>query len=154
MDNMLKYNGYHGSVEFSFADKCFYGKVFGINALITYEGDSVASIETAFRESVDSYLDLCVRNSIKPEKEYSGQIKFRPGATLHRQLNMSAKKKGISINSLIIEACRSYIGNSKKPDITINFPGSYYLGLQMTPKRTRRLDNVLQFPANQKGGRV
>ena len=57
--NMLEYKGYHGSVVYSALDRCFFGKVLGIRALVTYEGTDVESIEREFHASVDEYLDLC-----------------------------------------------------------------------------------------------
>ena len=54
----LKYRGFEGSVEYSEADHCFYGKTLGQDKIcITYEGDDLASLKTDFKESVDEYLD-------------------------------------------------------------------------------------------------
>ena len=61
-DTYLHYKGYDGSVEFSEEDAVFHGKVVGIKALISYEGDSVSAITQDFRNAIDEYLDLCVEN--------------------------------------------------------------------------------------------
>ena len=57
--NNLEYKGYHGNVEYSTEDCCFFGKVSGITALVTYEGADMESIEKEFRTSVDEYLNMC-----------------------------------------------------------------------------------------------
>ena len=40
MNNTVEYKGYLGSVEFSEEDALFYGKVLGIRALVSYEGNN------------------------------------------------------------------------------------------------------------------
>ncbi|MDR1292091.1 MAG: type II toxin-antitoxin system HicB family antitoxin [Clostridiales Family XIII bacterium] len=125
MSNLLEYKKYHGSVEFSAEDRCFFGKIIGIGPLVTYEGESVETIESAFHESVDSYLDLCRRNAIKPDREYSGQLKFRPGPDLHKQIDMHATKTGESINTVIVSACEFFLGEAdhvnELNEVTINY---------------------------------
>ena len=52
MKNYLEYNGYIGTLEFSAEDKIFFGKIQGINDLITFEGYSVNELEKSFEEAV------------------------------------------------------------------------------------------------------
>lgn len=56
MKNLLEYKGYYGSVEYSSEDVLLYGKVLGINSLISYEGESVAELQQDFEGAVDDYL--------------------------------------------------------------------------------------------------
>ena len=56
MKNLLEYKGYYGSVEYSSEDVLLYGKVLGINSLISYEGESVAELQQDFEWAVDDYL--------------------------------------------------------------------------------------------------
>ena len=72
MKNMLKYRGYYGTVEYSDEDECFLGKVFGINDLILFEGDSVKALKADFHEAVDSYLESCEERGKEPDKFYKG----------------------------------------------------------------------------------
>ena len=58
MKNYLEYNGYIGKFEFSVDDKIFFGKIQGINDLITFEGSSVTELEEPFKEAVEDYLYL------------------------------------------------------------------------------------------------
>ena len=41
MENYLKHKNYYRSVEFSSVDNTLYGKIIGIDDLVTYEAESV-----------------------------------------------------------------------------------------------------------------
>lgn len=59
MENTMNYKGYVGSIEFSEADRIFYGKVQGIRSLISYEGSNAKELEDEFHGAVDDYLSMC-----------------------------------------------------------------------------------------------
>ncbi len=59
MKDTIQYKGFIGSVHFSSHDSVFYGKIEGINDLVTFEGDSVNSLKIAFEEAVEDYRCLC-----------------------------------------------------------------------------------------------
>ena len=63
----MKYKGYTGSIEFSAEDNVFYGKVLGIRALVSYEGQNEAELTQDFQGAVDDYLSLCSKRGIIPE---------------------------------------------------------------------------------------
>ena len=67
MSNVMTYKNYLGSVEFSEADRLFYGKVQGVRALISYEGETVEELLDDFHEAVDDYLNLCKVEGKVPE---------------------------------------------------------------------------------------
>jgi predicted HicB family RNase H-like nuclease len=46
-------------------DAVFHGKVTGIKALISFEGDSVAALTDDFHNAVDEYIEFCARNNKK-----------------------------------------------------------------------------------------
>lgn len=54
--NNLRYKDYYGSAKYSAEDDCFFGKLIGINALITFEGKSIDELKKAFRDAVDNYV--------------------------------------------------------------------------------------------------
>jgi predicted HicB family RNase H-like nuclease len=58
-NNLVVYKGFYGSVNFCAADQYFYGKIEGVTDLVTFEGDSVTTLQSAFQESVDEYITLC-----------------------------------------------------------------------------------------------
>ena len=101
MNNTMEYKGYLGSVEFSQEDALFYGKVLGIRALISYEGESAHDLIEDFRGAVDSYLTLCAEEGIEPEKAYKGSFNVRISPDLHRQAVIAAASRQMSLNSFV-----------------------------------------------------
>lgn len=59
MKNRLTYKGYTGTVEFSTDDKVFFGKIEGIDDLVSYEGENIFALENSFIEAVEDYLLTC-----------------------------------------------------------------------------------------------
>ena len=107
--NYLHYRDYTGSVNFSEEDAVFHGKVIGIKALISFEGDSVRSITDDFHKAVDEYLQFCAAKGIKPEKPFKGSFNVRINADLHRKLVLSASARGVSLNTLVEDAIRQSV---------------------------------------------
>ena len=101
MNSALEYKGYFGSIEFSNEDDCFYGKILGINDLVTFEGSSVEEIRAAFREAVDDYLLMCERVGKEPEKTYKGSFNVRIDPELHKKASILAQTRHISLNQFI-----------------------------------------------------
>ena len=59
MKNVMTYNGYTGTVEYSEDDGILFGRLVGINDIVSYEGESVKELREAFQASVDDYLEHC-----------------------------------------------------------------------------------------------
>lgn len=109
MNNLLEYKGYYGTVEFSANDNILYGKVLGVNSLISYEGESVESLREDFEAAVDDYLDLCAENGIEPEKAYRGSFNVRVTPELHKNLVLYSASQGQTLNATVEEAIRQYV---------------------------------------------
>lgn len=71
---MLTYKDFYGSVEYSASDECFFGKIIGTTDLVTFEGDSVQGLKSAFRDAVEDYLILCKETGKEPQKIYKGSF--------------------------------------------------------------------------------
>ena len=98
----LEYKGYYGSIEYSEEDGCLFGKVLGMpNNLISYEGNTASELFTDFKDAIDTYLDYCQRNGIKPRKGYSGVLNIRIPSNIHSRIAIYAEKHGTSINAFI-----------------------------------------------------
>ena len=75
--DVLTYRGFIGSVRFSAQDDVFFGKIEGVNDLITFEGDSVKELKDAFRYVIDEHIKDCeneniiVRKAIEEKLEYA-----------------------------------------------------------------------------------
>ncbi|MCL2805021.1 MAG: type II toxin-antitoxin system HicB family antitoxin [Treponema sp.] len=105
----LHYKDYIGNVCFSEEDAVFHGKVVGIKALISFEGDSVKAITDDFHKAIDEYLDFCDAKGKQPEKPFKGSFNVRINADLHRRLVLTASARGISLNTLVENAIRQTV---------------------------------------------
>jgi predicted HicB family RNase H-like nuclease len=112
MVKAMEYKGYHARLEYDADDRCFVGEVIGINDVIVFSGTSTEELEGAFRESIDGYLDMCIRQGKTPDKEYSGQFVLRTGSTLHKKLAQVASQRNESLNTLAVEACEAYLAQA------------------------------------------
>jgi predicted HicB family RNase H-like nuclease len=100
---MLEYKGYKGRVDFDSDAKIFHGEVVETRDVITFQGTSVEELETAFRDSVDDYLEFCAQRGEEPDKPFTGRLMVRLEPDLHRKLYVEAKEEGKSLNQLISE---------------------------------------------------
>ena len=108
MKNYLEYKNYIGTVEFSAEDKVFWGKIHGINDLVTFEGASVLELEGAFKDSVEDYLETCITLNKIPDKVFKGSFNVRLPGNLHRNAALLATRKGLNINE-IVKIALSYV---------------------------------------------
>jgi len=100
---MMTYKGYYGVVQYDDETKIFHGEVINTRTVITFQGTTVDEIETAFKDSVDDYLDWCKERNKDPEKPFSGKFVLRLSPDLHRKLNLKAKMSNTSLNSFIVQ---------------------------------------------------
>ena len=87
-------------------DRVFYGKVEGINDLVTFEGTNVDELEKAFKYMVDEHIKDCKKEGIPVEKSYKGNLNVRLSPQLHKKITQKALLKGVSLNKLINETLR------------------------------------------------
>jgi predicted HicB family RNase H-like nuclease len=66
----MEYKGYIGKIEMDDEAGILFGEVINIRDVITFEGTSVAEVQTAFRESVDDYLAFCAERGETPETPF------------------------------------------------------------------------------------
>lgn len=104
MSNTMEYKGYVGSVEFSEEDGIFFGKVMGLRALISYEGNTASELVADFHGAVDDYLALCASEGTEPEKAYKGSFNIRVSPELHKKLVICANEQQMSLNSFVEHA--------------------------------------------------
>lgn len=104
MSSMLRYKNYIGSIEFSEEDDILYGKVLGINSLLSYEGNTVKELKADFEGVIDDYLELCAKQGKEPEMAFKGSFNVRIDPKLHKKLFLLAKRNHTSINSIVEDA--------------------------------------------------
>jgi predicted HicB family RNase H-like nuclease len=106
---MMEYKGYIGKVEFDDEAGIFHGEVIDTRDVITFQGQSVAELKTAFEESIDDYLAFCTQRGEEPNKPFSGQFVTRIPPELHRQVNLAASIAGKSLNAWVAEQLQAAI---------------------------------------------
>src|SRR5476649_334362 len=102
----MHYKGYYGSIEASVEDNCLFGKLQFIRALVSYEGQTVAELEAAFKEAVDDYLDTCQQLNQAPEMPCKGSFNVRVGHDLHLAAALTATRQKVTLNDLTRQALR------------------------------------------------
>ena len=113
MKNVLKHKDFIGSVQFSSEDELFYGKITGIDDLVSFEGESVKELKSAFVEAVEEYIELCRSLGKDPFKSYKGTLNVRIGPELHKQAAEKATIQGISLNKYIQNAISREVNEEK-----------------------------------------
>ena len=61
-----EYKGYTGSIEYSFEDKCHYGKILNISNLVNYQANTIKDLYNEFQKAVDDYIEF--KNVIEVDK--------------------------------------------------------------------------------------
>ena len=102
--NYLEYNDFHGTVNYSNEDAAFYGKIAGINDLVTFEGISVKELQKSFKEAVDDYIMICEAKQKPVLKSMKGSFNVRITPALHQKLVIASLKKGLSLNQFVQNA--------------------------------------------------
>ena len=109
MSDLMEYKGFYGTVEFSAADNVLFGKVLGINGLISYEGNSLHSLKEDFEGAVDDYLIICAEEGADPQRAYKGKFNVRVSPEVHKKLVHYAAENGQTLNSTVEEAIKNYV---------------------------------------------
>ncbi len=101
MKDKLLYKEFIGSVHYASEDSVFYGKIEGINDLVTFEGESVLELKQAFEDAVEDYFELCAELDKSPLKSFKGTFNVRVGPELHAKAYKMALIKGKSLNQFV-----------------------------------------------------
>ncbi|WP_218177549.1 type II toxin-antitoxin system HicB family antitoxin [Pseudomonas gingeri] len=105
----MHYKSYYGSIEASVEDNCLFGKLQFIRALVSYEGQTVAELEAAFKAAVDDYLDTCQQLNQAPEMPCKGSFNVRVGHDLHLAAALTATRQKVTLNDLTRQALSEYL---------------------------------------------
>ena len=100
----MTYKSYKARVEYDDRDDVFVGRVLGLQSILSFEGNSVEALKTAFEEAVNDYLQECQEKGLPPEKPASGRLLLRLAPELHGQAIVAAKAAGKSLNQWVAEA--------------------------------------------------
>jgi predicted HicB family RNase H-like nuclease len=104
MKDILKYKGFIGSVRYAAEEEVFYGKIEGIGDLITFEGEGVKELKTAFQNMVDEHIKDCAIENKPLRKSFTGSFNIRLTPKIHQKAAEKAIMEGITLNQLIRKA--------------------------------------------------
>jgi predicted HicB family RNase H-like nuclease len=99
----MQYKGFVGQVELDADASLLHGEIVNIRDVVTFQGRSVEELQTAFRESVDDYLEFCAERGEAPDKPFSGKFVTRIDPILHRRASSAAASAGMSLNAWLTE---------------------------------------------------
>lgn len=101
MNDLLEYQSYYASIQFSAEDDVFHGKLLGIDDLVIFEGTSVKELKRAFREAVDDYVEACKESGKEPHRTYKGTFNVRISTDLHKAAAIFSASNNISLNDFV-----------------------------------------------------
>jgi len=114
MKDVIKYKEYLGTVHFSAEDEVFYGKIEGVEDLVSFEGSNVEELKEAFHEAVEDYIELCEATGKSKEKTYRGSFNVRIKPDVHRKAARKSIELGISLNQLVEKAMKRFLSGEAK----------------------------------------
>lgn len=104
--NLFQYNGYYGDAHCDTREQILHGKIQFINDLVTYEAETIESLETEFRVAVEDYLETCNQLNKQPDKPFKGSFNVRISPELHRKSAVRALMAEVSLNEWVQLAIR------------------------------------------------
>ena len=120
MIDRIRYKEFIGSVRFSAEDEVFFGKIEGINDLVTFEGETVNRLKKAFRDAVNDYIELCKETGKQIFKSFKGSFNVRVNPELHSKAFELATLNGQTLNQFIKEAIEEKINLKQQGEPTDN----------------------------------
>ena len=102
--NAMTYRGYAARIDYDADDRIFVGQLAGITDVAVFHGATVDELETAFRETVDHYLEVSERTGRPAQKPYSGKLSLRVPPETHAAMAVAAQLAGASINQWAAQA--------------------------------------------------
>lgn len=114
MNNTITYKSFIGSIQFSASDKIFFGKIEGINDLVTFEGKTVDKLINSFHEAVDDYLELCKLKKKEPHKSFKGSFNVRVNPQIHARAYHTAKALKLSLNQFVQKSIEKSLSEGLK----------------------------------------
>ena len=109
----MEYKGYTARVVFDGDAGVLFGEVEGLRDVVTFEATTVEDLATAFRDSVEDYLEMCENRGKAAEKPYSGKFLVRVDPRLHRDIAMAAARAGKSFNAFTGDLLKNWIGRDQ-----------------------------------------
>lgn len=107
--DMMTYKGYRASISYDKEDNIFVGEVFGVSDFLSFHGESVSQLETAFCDCIENYLEICKKINKEPQKAFSGSFNVRTSPKVHEKAAKYAVENGCSLNQVVSMAVEEFL---------------------------------------------
>lgn len=97
MTNQLNYKGYTAIITFDADDRLFFGRLVGIEDIVTFHDETVDELVQAFEAAVDGYLEMSTKLGRQPQKPFSGRITVRIPPSAQAKAAARAAEEGKSL---------------------------------------------------------
>ena len=67
-ETMMHYRDYMAEVTYDDSIASFVGRVLNISDVLTFQGTSVARLERAFKDTIEDYLEWCMKRGEAPNE--------------------------------------------------------------------------------------
>lgn len=101
--NTMSHKGYTARVEFDDRDDIFVGRVLGLRTIVSFHGETVEELRSAFVAAIEEFLRDCKEQGIRPEKPASGKLMLRVPPEVHSAALVAAQAAGKSLNQWATE---------------------------------------------------
>jgi predicted HicB family RNase H-like nuclease len=106
----MQHKGYYGTVEYTPEDGILFGRVLGVNGIVSYEGADIKTLQQDFETAVDDYLDWCLEAGEQPGPALNGDIHAKIPPETHALLAAYALRQNESIEEVMKEAITRLVG--------------------------------------------
>ena len=96
--NKLHYKGYTATIDFDAEGKVFFGRVDGINDIVSFHADTVADLEKEFADTMEFYFAGCAEDGRAPDKPDSDKLTLLLPARVRAAASAAADASGQSLN--------------------------------------------------------
>jgi predicted HicB family RNase H-like nuclease len=101
--NTMTHKGYTARIEFDERDSIFVGRVLGLHTMISFHGETVVELRSAFEAAIEDFLRDCKEQGVRPEKPASGKLMLRVPPEVHGAALVAAQAAGKSLNQWATE---------------------------------------------------
>lgn len=114
MRNILKYKEFYASIYYEDETSTFWGKIEGIEDIISFEAKTIEGLKKEFKDTVEEYLEECKELGKNPHKQYKGSFNVRIEPNLHQKAALLSKTFNMSLNQFVEKAIREKVESCEK----------------------------------------
>lgn len=148
--NTMTYQGYMARIEFDERNNIFVGRFLGLRSIISFHGETVKQLRTAFKSAVDDYIADCKEQGVTPERPASGKLMLRVPPEIHSKALIAAQASGKSLN----QGLRRRLNAQWKPRADRSFDTDMHAGMRLAAQcdcvpvksNVRRLGRLTAWP--------